>query len=118
MPTITRLSGDIETKVGESYKQVIRTDRELTLEWDYFTGIPAQYNLYYRAHNTTTWQPLDSVTSESALFILTFDRLGEGDWDFGVTAVDSNGNESKIHSSLDDSADPETGWFLTWKKPQ
>ncbi|MBB6479240.1 hypothetical protein [Spirochaeta isovalerica] len=106
MPTITRLSTDPET---DTVKQIIRSSSEITLEWDYYPGTAASYNLYYKTHGDTSWNSLNSMSSETLSFTVLFSQLGSGSWDFGVSAVDFEGNESEIHSSLDDTAEPETG---------
>jgi len=46
-----------------------------------------------------------------------YSTVGHGNFDFGVTAVTGTGVDSSMHTSLDRTADPTTGWFLTWGSP-
>ncbi|MBN2656306.1 MAG: hypothetical protein JXR86_04540 [Spirochaetales bacterium] len=94
--------------------EIIKTDREITLEWESYSDSDVSYNLYFKIHGSPLWRSLDTVYNGTPRFSLSISRIGEGSWDFGVSAVDSEGYESEIHSSLDYSADPAAGWYLTW----
>ena len=39
-----------------------------------------------------------------------------GSNDFAVVPADFNDNESVMHTSLDPSASPSTGWYLVWEE--
>jgi hypothetical protein len=49
-------------------------------------------------------------------YMLDNDDIGNGIFDFGVVAkdLDSETEESALHSSLDVTAQPDTGWYLVW----
>jgi len=121
MPTLSRVAN-----IEPSVQEISRSSSTLTLAWDYDTPASIDhYNLYYRVHVysslydndnvTSNWVLLDTVSADSAEFVIDHSLLGDGSWDFGVTAVNSDGEESEIHSSLDQEAIPETGWFLRWE---
>jgi hypothetical protein len=91
---------------------------QLTLAWDPPASGATQivsYNVSYRAHGTTTWRPLGSVPASSQpSFTVLHSLVGNGSFDFAVSAVDSTGAVSPLHTSLDPTADPTSGWFLSW----
>ncbi len=75
----------------------------------------ASYNLYYREHGTYSWSSLGSAAATSApSFEVTTALLSYGSYDFAVAAVEMDGSESEPHTSLDDDADPQTGWYVVW----
>ena len=43
-------------------------------------------------------------------------NLGDGDFDFAITAENTAGESSNLHISLDPTAQPPSGWFLRWRK--
>ena len=45
---------------------------------------------------------------------ILFEDFGDGDYDFGVVAVDPETEESAMHTCLDDTAQPDSGWYLSW----
>jgi hypothetical protein len=95
---------------------------KLTLAWDPpATDLPGtatevvSYVLYYREHGTDYWHVLDHIAaSRRPEYTLEVSRVGEGLYDFGVRALSVNGMASPLHSSLDNSADPISGWFVLW----
>lgn len=110
MPTISRFAAD-----SNEVEEIFRTTSSISLAWNYDEPANVQiYKMYYRHHGTTDWIFLDSVDSSAPIFEVSHDTLGDGSWDFGVTAIDLSGTESDIHSSLDSSAVPSTGWYLLW----
>ena len=120
MPTITRLASNEapNTSVipGIHPQAISSTDSTITLEWDYYTVIPVEsFNLYYKAHSEGNWILVDTIVySLTPEFTIDHSQMGNGSWDFGITAVDSEGIESDKHSSLDHTASPATGWYLIW----
>jgi hypothetical protein len=40
--------------------------------------------------------------------------LGNGKFDFAVSAVNAAGKASSLHTSLDASAIPFGGWYIVW----
>jgi hypothetical protein len=95
---------------------------DLTLAWDPpVTDVPktplevVSYQIYYRQHGAPLWCLLDEISaSASPEFTIAMGRLQDGAYDFAVSAVLANGRVSPLHSSLDNSADPVSGWFVLW----
>ena len=50
----------------------------------------------------------------SAEATVTTDDLVHGSYEFAVSSVSLTGMESELHTSLDETADPTTGWYLDW----
>jgi len=103
-------------KPGEA---VTVTGSSFTLAWDRSaTADPADpvasYNVYYRVHGTYAWTLLGSTGTLTESFTVTSALLDYGVYDFAVTSVTTTGAESEPHTSLDDDADPQTGWFVDW----
>ena len=96
------------------------TGPRFTLAWDRGesddpTDPVARYNLYYRANGTYPWTLLGTTGSLVEQFEVSTDILDYGVYDFAVTSVTASGAESDPHTSLDDTADPQTGWFADWR---
>jgi len=99
---------------------VVIKSSSFTLQWDnpeYVT--PDSFNLYYKQHGTTVWKPLGNTVTNITEFLINYSALDGGIfYDFGVSAVyindDSTISESTIHSSLDRSAVPKSGWYIKW----
>ena len=110
MPTINRAAQTELENMEVNYSK-----SSLTLEWEYDMTTPVDYfNLYYRDHNSSYWTLLESTESTLAEFTLSYNQIGNGSWDFGVTSVALDGAESDIHSSLDTTALSDTGRYITW----
>ena len=94
----------------------IKTQQDtVTLAWDPPSGPVETYRIYYREHGVLMWEMLDEIAATpSPEYVLNIAQFGEGSFDFGVSAVDSSDQESAIHTSLDITADPTTGWYLIW----
>lgn len=109
-PAISRVTGNDEPEI-----EVVYTKPSLTLAWHSDEGSSENsYNVYYKSHGNAYWSLLDRTLNSSPVFTIEYSQLGEGSWDFGVSMVDIHGVESEIHSSLDTTAVPETGWYVTW----
>lgn len=91
---------------------------QATLQWDPPASGASQvvsYTVSYRIHGTSTWNTLATVpASPQPEYMVLRAALGSGSFDFAVAAVDSTGALSPLHTSLDPTADPTTGWYLTW----
>lgn len=112
MPSLSKFTVD-ETDNEEIFKSTT----DVTLLWaDVNTITVESYKVYYKPHGDSTWILLDSIPSSSPNYEISHSQIGNGIWDFGVSAVDELGNESKIHSSLEVTANPNTGWYLLWAK--
>lgn len=97
---------------------VLSTAAQITLEWDPpSTGASsvASYAVSYRVHGASSWTVLATVPASSQpSYSVLHSAIGDGSYDFAVAAVDSTGTSSPLHTSLDPTADPTTGWYLTW----
>jgi Fibronectin type III domain len=94
------------------------TATQATLQWDPPATGGSQvvsYTISYRIHGTTTWTTLATIpaTSQPEYTVLR-STLGSGSFDFAVVAVNGTGAISPLHTSLDATADPTSGWYLTW----
>ncbi len=91
---------------------------QATLQWNQPVSGGSQvvsYTVSYRLHGSSTWILLATVPASSQpSFTVLRSVVGAGDFDFAVAAVDSIGTESPLHTSLDPTANPATGWFLSW----
>ena len=102
---------------GSSVKKLTSSKSQITLAWDKPTGDVQSYRIYYREHGTSSWEYLDTVVGpDQTEFTVSYSALSKGSYDFAVTAVDSEDVESTLHTSLDSSADPDTGWYLSWEQ--
>jgi hypothetical protein len=89
---------------------------QITLEWDPPASSVKSYRIYYREHDAVLWIFLTEITAtDEPQYSIDFAEMGPGTFDFGVSAVDYSDQESDIHTSLDITADPSTGWYLLWK---
>ena len=88
------------------------TGSSFTLAWDSSSADTASYNLYWRNHGETEWTLLHDGVSDPSFTITTSD-LDHGTYEFAVSAVSTDGVESDLHTSMDESADPEP-WYLSW----
>ena len=96
----------------------IRTKNDtVTLAWDPPETPTVSYRIYYRVHGTIPWTLLDEVpASPSPEYVLNVVDFGEGSFDFGVSSMDASDQESDIHTSLDITAAPSSGWYLLWSQ--
>jgi len=100
---------------GSTLSQITSQADSVTLAWDPSTGEVAAYKIFYRQHGTESWSVLTEVPAQAEpSLILYHSDFGNGSFDFGVEAVADTGAESPMHSSLDATAQPTSGWYLTW----
>jgi hypothetical protein len=93
------------------------TQPEITLAWDPSPGEVVSYRLYYRNHGAEEWAFIAELpTSDSPECTVAHSNIGDGDFDFGVAAVNAAAIESPMHSSLDATAYP-VSWYLHWELP-
>jgi hypothetical protein len=91
---------------------------QLTLAWNPPASGASQvvsYTIQYRAHGTSAWHTLVTIpaTSQPSYTVL-HSAMGNGSFDFAVSSIDSTGATSPLHTSLDPSANPSSGWYVTW----
>jgi hypothetical protein len=98
--------------------QISINTSQATLQWDpppSGASAVVSYMVSYRIHGTSTWNTLASVPASSQPeYTVLRSALGIGSFDFAVVAVDLTGASSPLHTSLDPTADPTSGWYLTW----
>ena len=94
---------------------------QTTLAWDPPASGASQvatYTVSYRIHGTSTWTTLASVpASTTPSYTVPRSSLQPStttSFDFEVVAVSTTGVTSPPHTSLDPTADPTSGWYLTW----
>ena len=90
---------------------------QIVLQWDPPASAVAKYLVSFRIHGDTSWVPLGEVPALPAPeFPVLYTNLGDGDFDFAITAENAAGEKSNVHISLDPTAQPPSGWFLRWRK--
>jgi hypothetical protein len=96
-------------------EKVLCSTEEVTLAWDPSPSEIAAYKIYYRSHESGTWILFDEIPADGdPEYNLFFEDFGNGEYDFGVVAVNAETEESAMHTSLDDTAQPASGWYLCW----
>jgi hypothetical protein len=110
-----------ETTEGTDPGEIEITENSVTLAWD----APSQdidfYRVLFRIHGAVppaSWLVLEENLSAnpSPEYTVNNADVGNGIFDFGVVAKDMEAGteESALHSSLDTTAQPDTGWYLIW----
>ncbi len=106
-------SSSIDPESGA--EKVVCTEDQVTLAWDPPPSEVTSYKIFYRSHESGSWILFDETSAEdNPEYTLYHSDFGNGDFDFGVIAVDDSAEESSIHSSLDPTAQPHNGWYLSW----
>lgn len=103
---------------AEASQSEIRTSAErITLEWDPSASTVSSYELYFRIHGTTDWRLLGStIAAARPEYTIQHSDMGNGEFDFAVAAVNGEGTRSDYHTSLDETATPDTGWYVIWRR--
>lgn len=88
---------------------------QIVLLWDASPLAVDHYTVYFRIHGTPDWVELGDVPADpNPEYTVQHSTLGDGEFDFAVVAVDASAQESAYHTSLDTTASPETGWYVSW----
>jgi hypothetical protein len=103
---------------------IIVNSETIILEWnppDLQFPLPplsiSSYRIYYSNHGAQGWSLLGEVAATgNPSYALRHSDFGDGAYDFAVDAVDSRGEGSALHTSLDASANPFGGWYVIWLK--
>ena len=75
---------------------------------------PDTYVVYARERGEYSWSEIAAIDAEhSPSFTVSGETLDPGTWELAVSAV-ADGSESELHTSMSDTADPETGWYVRW----
>ncbi len=98
------------------------SSKTITLEWDPPAAqppsapfAPFSYRVYYSQHGFRRWVLIGEIRASVApQFLIHHSDLGDGLFDFAVTTVNSQAQESSFHTSLDSSASPAGGWHVFW----
>jgi hypothetical protein len=107
--------------VGAEPERIFRDTESVRIQWEEVTtdiqGGPEyidHYDFFYRRHGDTEWIFYGEVPDIQDPWIEVWhDDLGNGEWEFGVKAVDVNGNVSDTHHCMDGTAVPPE-WYLYW----
>jgi hypothetical protein len=90
---------------------------QIVLQWDPPASEVAKYIVSFRIHGDADWVPLGEIPATPVPeFPVLYASLGDGDFDFAITAENTVGEKSNLHISLDPTAQPSSGWFLRWRK--
>ncbi len=110
--------GQIE---GTDPEDVEITEETVALAWDVPSPEIDFYRVLFRIHGANppeSWLVLEeNLTADpSPEYMVNNADIGNGIFDFGVVAkdLDADNEESTLHSSLDITAQPDTGWYLIW----
>ena len=88
-----------------------------TFEWDPPADAPSLtgYNVYSRQRGSASWVYLAQAGAATPSIQVTTAILAHGLYEFAVQSVYSGGGVSELHTSLDTSAAPATGWYVDWR---
>jgi len=113
--------GEDGETVGTDPDEFEVTEETVTLAWDAPSPDIDFYRVLFRIHGANppeSWLVLEENMSAapSPEYTVNNADIGNGVFDFGVVAkdLDADTEESALHSSLDVTAQPDTGWYLIW----
>ena len=108
---------DVQADFDTRDSQAIHISGEqFTLSWDAPETAVSEYRLYQRPRGASGWALLVAgLPSPEAT--ITAAQLDYGNYEFAVSTVNADGAESDLHTSLDETADPGSGWYLKWSAP-
>ena len=92
---------------------ILITADHFTLYWDTPPDAVSEYRLYHRIHGGSEWNLLAGGLAAPQATVTQTD-LEFGTYEFAVSSVSMDGVGSELHTSLDETADPGTGWYLEW----
>jgi len=96
--------------------------QSLTLAWDPPSTIGgldrvAGYSVWYKRYSSPYWTLLGEIPAYQApQYTVSHERVGDGLFVFAVSSIDDAGRTSEMHSSLDWTASPMTGWYVSWMR--
>ncbi len=102
--------------------EIVVNQQFFSLQWD-FPGVDPEidqldassFRIYYREHGTFKWYYLSEIpSSNEGSFFISEEQLDYGVYDFAVSYINKEGMESELHTSLDSSANPISGWYINW----
>lgn len=86
-----------------------------TLVWNGEPTATGGYRLYVRERGASAWSVLAATIAVSE-FTVTENDLPFGSYEFAVSSLGDDGEESSLHFSFDAAARPEP-WYLSWNAP-
>ena len=103
-------------------QQITVHDDAITLYWDPpdFSALEAiwpivSYKVFYRRHGDFLWLLIAEVEAKQRLeYTLNHDEVGDGLYEFAVSAMDEKNRMSTLHTSVDQNANPFGGWYVLW----
>jgi len=99
-----------------SVEKVLCSTEEVILAWDPPHSNVIGYKIFYRGHESGSWILLGEIPADDdPEYSLYHCDFGDGDYVFGIVAVAAETAESAMHTSLDETAQPESGWYLSWE---
>ncbi len=114
-------SGSNSGRSGLEPLMIPVSSERFTVAWDPSDSAVDEYRLYYRPHGGSDWHQLSTVGAGpdqggSVSFDIDQDVLdaGPGEYEFAVSSV-HNGEESPLHTSLSEDAEPDRGWYVRWE---
>lgn len=118
-----RVLNEAAVEVSAQFEDLNRIAEGIELAEDSFTlawedesdeDVTEEYRVYVRNHGEQEWTFLCTVPpAEEPQLTVNVDLLSYGSYEFAVSEV-VEGDESDLHTSLDDSAQPSWGWYLNW----
>jgi hypothetical protein len=119
---LVQIKGGAVTDIDLDFSQinkpgqcVLMNQESFTISWDYDDTAADEYRIYYRTHGTYLWNYLGTTGSGSIQsFSIDQSLLSYGVYDLAVSTVIGE-EESELHSSMDDTAIPATGWYIDWQ---
>ncbi|MFZ7131897.1 MAG: hypothetical protein ACOWWR_06025 [Eubacteriales bacterium] len=118
--TFTQACKDIGITDIDFAQEIMVRGNYLTIEWDnpFFIEEANKiktYRIFIRSHGTYGWTFVSGKAySEQTSFTIEKGDLRSGKYDIGVAIVTTDGEMTAIHSSLDNTAIPQTGWYIFW----
>lgn len=114
--TVTSVDLDLSL-INKKGTEIKLAATDFTISWDSDDLSVDLYRIYYREHGSFNWVLLGSTDSGADLeYSIGNSMLAYGVYDFAVSSV-SGAEESELHSSMDDTAVPATGWYINWESP-
>ena len=95
------------------------TEESFSFAWDEPEAYtPSHYHLYHRLRGEREWVFLAEAPADvQPRFTVAHDLLPYGTYEFAVSSF-RDGNESPLHTSMADDAQPGSGWYVRWIGPQ
>lgn len=95
------------------------TDESFSIAWDEpEEHAPSHYRVYNRTRGEYEWSLMAEISAAAQpQFTVTRELLEYGTYELAVSSL-VNGDESPMHTSMADDAQPGSGWYVRWLGPQ